>query len=137
MNKIAQVAGGGLATLVAGAVIMSVSANWPAAVPVPVTPPAPPVLSCTSDYITRGLKHMLDNRVTLPFGAGNLKVFKQFEYRPNPAFGKSAAFMVDTKSPCKVNIMTSRGELGFTYGWKVIDGEVYMTGQIDEPDDKP
>ena len=101
----------------------------------PPPPYVPEVLTCTSRTITGTLKAILDKGMDLPLGAGHLTVLKQSDYRPNPDLGAAPAFLVDTKSLCKVNILTSRGEFGFTYGWKIIEGEVYVMGQIGEPDD--
>jgi hypothetical protein len=70
-----------------------------------------------------------------PMGGPRAKIFKFYSYRGNPDLGKAPASWTDTKSPCKVNIITDRGEFGFTYGWKLIEGDTFVTGQPGDPDE--
>jgi hypothetical protein len=34
-----------------------------------------------------------------------------------------------------LNIVTDRGEFGFSYGWKLIDGDTFVTGQLGDPEE--
>jgi hypothetical protein len=78
--------------------------------------------------------HRVASGMNWPLGGPPIKILKFYNYRGNPDLGAVPAPLTDTKNPCKVNVITDRGEFGFTYGWKVIDGDTFVVGQLGDPD---
>lgn len=82
-------------------------------------------LSCMHPQIIGAVERMT-KRITVPLI--QVETLKVYNYRPNPDL------FTDTTRPCKVNLFTDHGEFSFAYGWKVIEGQVYVSGQIGEPE---
>jgi hypothetical protein len=91
-------------------------------------------LSCANALVVETVQRMAAG-MSWPLGGPTIKIFKFYNYRVNPSIGAEPTLFTDTKSPCKVNMITDRGEFGFTYGWKLVDAEVFVMGQIGAPDD--
>lgn len=87
-------------------------------------------LTCTSSRVTSAIKGTVEGTNMLGWKP---KVFELYDYRSNPDLGGKPEFMTDVVSPCKVTLMTDRGEIGFSYRWKIIDGKGFLLGQLGEP----
>ena len=96
--------------------------------------PAEP-LSCGSRTVIETVQRMASG-MNWPLGGPTVKVFRFYNYRGNPNLGEAPTSLTDTRNPCKVNILTDRGEFGFTYGWKLVDGDIFVMGQLGDPDEE-
>jgi hypothetical protein len=99
--------------------------------PSTVTPWAPPVdYACDSAYSTQALTRLIGT-MKLPLSDAPIKLFKLYDYRANPNLGKTGVLFGDSVSPCEVTAVTNHGEVPFTYGWKKIDRDNYISARID------
>ncbi|HLB97834.1 MAG TPA: hypothetical protein VJK90_09245 [Acetobacteraceae bacterium] len=87
-----------------------------------------PVLRC--DTAPAGIASM-----TWPLSSVPIRVLDMMKFRQNPDRGHFVGPVLhDSSLPCKVNIVTQRGEFGFVYGYKAIEGKVYLVGNLADPD---
>ena len=72
-----------------------------------------PVLSC--DTAPAGLRAGIESR-TWPLSSVPIRVLNMMKFRQNPDRGHFVGPVLhDVSLPCKVNIVTQRGEFGFVY----------------------
>ena len=87
---------------------------------------------CTNPQLEGATQKMISG-MSWPLGGGKIQLLKAYNYRDNPVF-KPDNTDPDMR-PCKVSLLTDRGEFGFVYGTKQIDGDWYILGQISDPAD--
>jgi hypothetical protein len=95
--------------------------------------PDPLTIPCTSTSSIETMQRIVQ-RMKWPLGGDTIKVLKFYNFHANPNYGKPPSPLTDTASPCAVSTVTDRGEFGFTYRWKRIDGDLFMLVQIDLSD---
>ena len=100
----------------------------------------PVTAKCDNGGLTSQAKGLIDGGSSPLFG--KVSILKAINYRQNPAYGQSAKgftqhggmsqkgiqeeMFVDRKHQCAADVITSRGEMTMYYGWKTIDGSVYI-----------
>lgn len=108
----------------------------------------PATTTCTTPALVQRARRMVQQTTSPLFR--NIQIFKLWDIRTNPYFGKREPTMMqygnqilsgshsekeigesmfaDRSSQCTAELMTDRGHLRLQYGWKVIDGETFITG---------
>jgi hypothetical protein len=100
----------------------------------------PATVTCDNGSLTNQAKGLIEGS-TSPL-LGKVSILKATNYRQNSAYGKQERglsqygsmsqkeirqdMMADRKHQCAADLITSRGKMTMYYGWKTIDGAVYI-----------
>jgi len=100
----------------------------------------PATVTCDNTSLTNQAKGLIESS-TSPL-LGRVSILKATNFRQNPSFGKQERgftqygkmspkeiredMLGDRKHQCAADLITSRGEMTMYYGWKTIDGSIYI-----------
>lgn len=110
----------------------------------------PVTATCSTPALVRRAQTLAQETTTLLYS--NIRILKSWKMQTNPYYGKKEpslmqygnqilsgshsekeigeSMFADRSSQCLMELMTNHGHLQLSYGWKVIEGEAFITAQL-------